>query len=116
MNQNIHALRTDVRSTDTIHDLLSSRRRRHVVVALSERNPPIALRELAAAVASREAETDSNEVSAEVTDEITVALHHVHLPKLDDADIVDYDAERNAVASARAEELASVVRSFDGSR
>lgn len=92
-------------SPDTIFALLSDRRRRYVSKILSEQDLPIGLHQLATAVASWETGTASDEVSAETTAEIATTLHHVHLPKLADADVIDYDTATNTVTATRTERL-----------
>lgn len=94
--------------------LLSDQRRRSVGSLLSERDSPIALRQLAAAVASREGGADTGEVSPETADAIATTLHHVHLPKLAAAGVIDYDAEANTVTSTRTQGLPLAETAEDG--
>lgn len=105
MKNNLRSSPADEQSDDTILALLNDQRRRHAVAVLAEREPPTALRDLAADIAVLEA--DQNDGSADATDNIALTLHHSHLPKLDDAGVVDYDAEANAVTAARPEALSS---------
>ena len=110
--QNITHTRTpDVQSTDAAHSLLSSRRRREAVAGLANREVPADVRELGAAVASRETGTSPDATA----DAVTISLHHVHLPKLDDAGIIDYDPETNAVTSLAPGALAQLLNPPDGS-
>lgn len=79
------------------HDqLLSSARRRLTVEILAEAESPTTLADLAAAVANREFD------GAEETDRkrVATALHHVHLPALDDCGAVDYDPDSHRVDTA----------------
>lgn len=99
---------TDAPFLETIASLLSDRRRRSVVAALSERTAPVPLQELAATVAARDTETEADDAPAESKEIVGMDLHHVHLPKLAEHDIVDYDREANLVTSVRTDELASV--------
>lgn len=115
MADSIHSRSTDAQSLNLIFTLLSNQRRRRVVTVLLERESPIALHELVTAVASWETdETEWADVSADLTDEVAAALHHVHLPKLDEADLIDYDTETNAVTSARTEVLSPFFRGPEG--
>jgi hypothetical protein len=77
------------------HDLLASDRRRTVLAALDDRATPVELTALAAAVARREADTTG--VGEDRLRRVTVALHHVHLPKLDDFGVVAYDPDARRV-------------------
>lgn len=104
MENRIQSTFGTVQSLDTTFALLNDQRRYYLSEILSEQDPPIDLSRLAAAVASRETGTDSGERPAETTDEIAIGLHHLHLPKLADADVIDYDAETNTVTSTRLEE------------
>lgn len=105
MEDTAHTPATDARSLETIATLLSDARRRHVLEVLAERDSRILLRDLAAAVASREGETQPDDDSPATTHEIAAGLHHVHLPKLDRAGVVDYDARANVVVPERAASL-----------
>lgn len=103
MESDIRPLETDVQALETVHTLLDNQRRHFAISAISERDPPIALDELASAVV--ETETESRDDSAKTTREAGIALHHSHLPKLDDAGIVDYDTETNAITAIHTEAL-----------
>lgn len=103
---------TDARSVETIAALLTDARRRRAVDVLADRDARIRLRDLAAAVAAREREIDPDGGSA-ATDEIAVSLHHRHLPKLDRAGVVDYDARANVVVPERAESLTRVASALE---
>lgn len=70
-------------------------RRRLTLDVLSERAAPVDLADLAAAIERRESDLDS--ASGADTKDVTVALHHVHLPKLEEADLLEYDAESRVI-------------------
>lgn len=110
MENETHTPSTDAPSLDTYITLLSDPRHRSIVTVLSEREAPIGLRELVTAITVGETETGSNSDAAEPFNTVGVALHHHHLPKLDDTGIIDYDTETNTVTSVRTEELAPVMR------
>ena len=109
MEDTVQSLSTGVQSLDTIVTLSSDQRRRYVVGVLAERDSPMAFDELVTAVASLERETDPDAVSVETFDEVATTLHHCHLPKLDDANIIDYDTATSDVKSARPEVLTSIL-------
>lgn len=75
--------------------LRSVERRRHVLVVLSERTTSLELGELAAEIAAREAGVDAPPAAAPT--DLTIDLHHVHLPKLAEAGVLDYDLESREV-------------------
>ncbi|QPV64576.1 hypothetical protein I7X12_08170 [Halosimplex litoreum] len=68
--------------TDELFAVLSSANRRFVLAHLSQRATPPALDPLAGALAEW-----SDDLSHE---DARIALHHVHLPKLEDAGLVEY--------------------------
>lgn len=70
-------------------EAMASTRRQHVAGALADAGDEIeSLDDLVDAVGER---FDDDE------DELRAALHHVHLPKLDEAGLVDYDPDGHAV-------------------
>lgn len=77
------------------HELLGSRRRRVALDALAGRTTPIGLAELAREVAEREDGTD--ETDEEAVERVMVTLHHHHLPKMGELDVLSYDPESNRV-------------------
>lgn len=105
MKHKTQSLSSEVQSADTIFALLTDQRRRYVVDVLSEQEPPIPLYDLVIRVSSLETETKPDNIAAETIDEVATALNHVHLPKLDDANIISYDTETNTVTSVQTEAL-----------
>ncbi|WP_137290945.1 DUF7344 domain-containing protein [Natronorubrum halophilum] len=67
---------------------LSNATRRWVLKVLHERNSPIDLNAL----------PDEPSIYKEPPESFEIALHHIHLPKLDDAGFVDWDHEQGMVA------------------
>lgn len=88
----------DSPSQDAFYDVLADRRRRYVVESLGECQTPMALTDLADEVAKRERAAPLAEISAEERERVSISLHHVHLPKLVDCDVVEYAQERREVA------------------
>jgi hypothetical protein len=82
-------------SADERHDLLAAERRRVVLEALVDREEPVALVDLAEWVAARE--TDAATPGEDATERVAVSLHHVHLPRMADLNVLDYDAAANRV-------------------
>ena len=77
-----------------LFDALSSVRRCVVVEVLSDRSP-LPEADLAACVLERGAEMDPSR------ERVHVSLRHQHLPKLETAEIVDYDPEAGVVGCGR---------------
>lgn len=86
---------SDRLSRETLYELLSDRRRRHILTVLSGRTDPVALTDLARELAGREA--DDSDAPAEACERIAVELHHVHAPKLAAADLVAFDRANGRV-------------------
>lgn len=71
---------------------LASKRRRVILATLKDAECALSRRELARHVVSRERDGLADD-EADVTDDLLANLHHVHLPKLDQADLVFYNAD-----------------------
>lgn len=80
-------LREWARDVDTVFDLLAHSCRRHVLTTLLEAGEPCDIDELVDAVVARDPS-----LTAADSKQIRVSLHHVHLPKLAAADVVEYEA------------------------
>lgn len=91
---------TDPDSLDDLFDLLSNRRRRHLLRCLDEYDDPMALADLADEIAAKEYDAPITETSAKEVKRIYVSLYHNHVPKLEEAGIVRYSQERDLVALA----------------
>lgn len=106
---------SDTPSVDrsTLHDLLSSERRRHVLSCLGEHGP-MALPDLADEVAEREHDAALPQVPEDAVLTIYLSLYHTHVPKLAQADVVSYDQDRDAVALATDADTLDSVTSLAG--
>lgn len=93
----------DVQSLNTLCSLLGDYRRRYAIKWLSEQESPVGLTELASAVAAWENESEPADTPEKATNRVAATLHHVHLPKLDTADIIVYDTETKVVMSIQTE-------------
>lgn len=91
-------------------ELVSNQRRRYVLQCLTGRDAGMAMADLATDVAALEADADPSEVSPEAVERVYVSLHHCHVPKLVDGDVVECDQERNVVSLASADEETEKVR------
>lgn len=88
------------------HRLLSANRRRHALEVLLDRSAPVELEDLARAVAEREDDLTARD--EEVIERVMTTLHHVHLPMMDEYDVVDYDVQKCHVSSCPARSELSV--------
>ncbi|MFT4921632.1 MAG: hypothetical protein ACI8XM_000836 [Haloarculaceae archaeon] len=82
---------------DDVFDILSSPRRRNAISILHERDEPIELTDLAEEIAALESDTPVEEITAQQRKRVYVSLYQTHIPKLADADIVEYDPDTGLI-------------------
>lgn len=80
-----------------IYDCLSHSHRRYALHYLNEAAEPLALTELAEAIADWETDSPESEIADEVVEDVRTTLHHIHIPKLVEGDLVQYDQEQDLV-------------------
>lgn len=80
--------------TDTLHRILADRRRRYALARLHEAGTPMHLGALAEAIAEWERESGEGNPSTEL---IHQTLYHVHVAKMAEAGLVEYDGLRDTV-------------------
>lgn len=83
---------------DQLFDVLSHPYRRFVLDNLLSVEMPVPVRELSADLA--EWETSASDRSGEKRSTIEISLVHNHLPKMAEAEFIEYDAERQTVVLA----------------
>lgn len=81
---------------DTVFDCLRHPRRRFVLYYLRECEV-VTVDELAEQIAAQEADTPPEEVDADQRKSIETNLVHVHLPKLADTLMIEYDRRSNTI-------------------
>ena len=94
---------TDPTPADTeFREVLTHERQRAVLSILDDESADstYTLSELADSVAERERHVDAGQTDTEVRARIEGSLHHKHLPKLADAELLVYDAEDGTVEPA----------------
>lgn len=111
---------TDDRSVVPFIEVLGDQRRRHAVACAIDRTQPVALADLAEAVAVREHQGSITAIPEEEVDAIHLSLYHTHIPKLAEIGLVDYDPGDDEVRIAEpaetAERVLSLVTDGDGGR
>lgn len=90
-------------SLDEVLTLLSDRYRRHCLACLDGLPAPVSLEGLTDQVAGREFQQPPDKVSMIKRTQIATALHHTHLPKLEEAGIIVYDTDEGKVTEIRIE-------------
>ena len=83
---------------DELFDSLADGRRRLILDVLSHQFQAIHTETLARELGAVEAELPEAEVPTETVERLLVELYHVQLPRLADAELVDYDREAGTVA------------------
>jgi DNA-binding transcriptional ArsR family regulator len=81
----------DSLTTDQVFDLLGDGQRRRAIAALRARDGEADLDELAEATAAREEDIEREEVDEGQRERTAAMLHHAHLPRLEDANVAEYD-------------------------
>ncbi|WP_436911385.1 DUF7344 domain-containing protein [Halosimplex marinum] len=82
---------------DTVIDLCRDKDRRIVLAVLADRGQPETLDALAEAVVERNDDIIATEPSDETVTRIKTSLYHCHVPKLAEAGLVTFDADRELV-------------------
>lgn len=80
-------------SRDRVFDILSSPRRRYVLYYLREYGGPVELTDLAEKLAAWENDTTVTEISPQARKRVYVSLYQTHVPKLDEAGLIEYDSD-----------------------
>ncbi len=80
-----------------VYDALSNERRRRVLSMLSEETTPLDVAELAHVVATAETADQPHGTLDDHVTRVHTSLHHVHLPKLADLGLVEYDPATGTV-------------------
>jgi len=82
---------------DLVFGILKNSRRREVLKYLRRREEPVGTGNLAEHIAASENETTPRELTSKQRKRVYVALYQCHLPKMDDAEVVDFDNDRGTV-------------------
>lgn len=89
---------------DDHFELLSNHRRRYTIHYLKRHENPATLSNLAEQVAAWEYETTPGEISYDQRKRVYTSLQQVHLPRMDDMDIVEFDEREGTVETGPAAE------------
>jgi hypothetical protein len=95
-----------------IYDVFSDLRRRYVVAYVSDAGRPVSREELSDALASRNASERADAVTELTRDDAAISLHHIHLPKLTAAGIVEESAEGVSLTEFGERSLSSIRDDF----
>lgn len=85
-------------SNDVLFDVLSHERRRFALYCLERYQTPISLADLADEVARLEYDAETLlQVSGEDVKEIYLDLYHSHIPRMEEANLLEYSQENDTV-------------------
>lgn len=82
---------------DTLLELCREHHRRIVLAVLATEKRALTINDLTTAIVTHNHHTPLKERSEDESMKIRTALHHVHIPKLANLSLVDYDPERHLV-------------------
>lgn len=90
---NVDPTLSDIKSSliDELFDVLSNRRRRHVVYYLKHTTQPVEIGTLATQIAAWETDQPMAEVTRAERKRVYTSLQQVHLPKMDDVGIIRFE-------------------------
>ncbi|WP_251342912.1 DUF7344 domain-containing protein [Haloplanus halophilus] len=91
---------TDELTRDALFSMLRNERRREVIHYLRDHEGPVDLRELSEYIAAIENDCERSAVTYKQRKRVQTALYQMHLPKLADQNIVDYDRRAGQVELA----------------
>lgn len=94
-------------SPDTIHDLLSSARRRHLISYLLERQDETVAVDDVIDWLTREEHPDRGPIAHR--ERVAIDIHHVHIPKLANAGVIEHDPVAETIRYDGPEALASLL-------
>lgn len=83
-------------SPSQVHNLLAEKPRRYVLYALYQFTNPIALSDIAGQIVKWEVSVPEDEL-LDKRSNIYTSLYHIHIPKLEDADVVSYNQTEDRV-------------------
>jgi hypothetical protein len=87
-------------SQEVVFEMLSNERRRYVVHYLLDAGEEAELRDLARTVAAWENDKAPDEITSQERKRVYNALQQAHLPRMNDAGLVAFDASRGTVSAA----------------
>jgi len=84
-------------SLNVVFDILKNTRRRRVLHLLTEEDGPTTLGDMAERIAAVENDKPRAQLNAQERKRVYVGLYQCHLPRMDDADVIEFDENRGTV-------------------
>lgn len=91
--------------TDQLCRALSHPIRRRVLVALADAATPLTARDVATEVASDESDDGRTEPSSADVESVLISLVHVHIPVLEDANLIEYDSDSRIIYACNLDDV-----------
>ncbi|MFC4552054.1 MULTISPECIES: DUF7344 domain-containing protein [Halorussus] len=88
---------TEELSVDQVFHLLQTERRRNALKYLARHDGPVEMRDMAEQVAAWEYDTTVEGLTSDQRQRVYIGLYQTHLPKLDEAGVVEYNQSRGIV-------------------
>lgn len=98
---------------NTIFEIAKNERRQLVLQYLADADSPVSLGELAEHIASHENDKPMNAITASERKRVYVGLHQCHIPKMEDAKVVNVDRQEGISLGKHAHEVLDIL-AFDG--
>jgi DNA-binding transcriptional ArsR family regulator len=97
---------TSDRFDEILNALGDAKRRR--IISLLQKNGPVSQREVAHQLVAWEYDSTPEAVPDKAVEKVEIALHHNHLPKLEDAKLIEYDRRSKTLLVRDLPELAEL--------
>lgn len=101
-----------MKALDEVFDLLRRERRRYALYYLDQQDGPVTIDELTRKISEWELGSSRNEVPDERFEDVILSLEHSHLPRVDDAEHIEYDRENERLRITDASTEFSVILSI----
>jgi len=82
---------------DTVLDLCRDQHRRIVLAVLADQQRSLTVNDLRNAIIKHNHHTSITDAATELTTRVQIELVHVHIPKLEEAGVIEYDMDRQLV-------------------
>lgn len=84
-------------SLDEVFDLFSRERRRYALYYLDQEDGPVTIDELSKKISEWENDAAREHIPDDTFKDVTLSLEHNHLPKVNDADAIEFDRENGQI-------------------
>ncbi|MFH5845721.1 hypothetical protein [Haladaptatus sp. CMAA 1909] len=89
-------------SIDAVFTTLANQHRRSILYVLDDHVQPMSQSELLNVLANLKYGTTVDEIAPTDTERLSASLHHLHLPRLKDARLIEYDPSAETVSLTKA--------------